>query len=221
VTDISLWPPKGRKTMFLPQIAQLALEGHSNRAISRKTGVPRRTVDRWLLQQRSDWSQKSSEVATDMFSLAIARLQSAYREAMEAWRRSQEDRRVRLEQLRAADADERKQQGKTSLCTESQSGQAALLGKAVQAAIAICEFNNKHLDAQQQSRYLHPQRDLIELAEELENLSPDELGSLKTLLQADSASVRSLIEDQIRAQHDPSSEDNDPKRAPMTRIDLI
>ncbi len=55
--------PRGRKDLFLPQIAQLALEGYTNRAISRKTGVPRRTVDRWLQEQRQEWIKLNVEEA--------------------------------------------------------------------------------------------------------------------------------------------------------------
>ncbi len=196
--------PRGRKDLFLPQIAQLALEGYTNRAISRKTGVPRRTVDRWLQEQRQEWTAKASEGPAEIFSVAVARLESAYREAMEAWRRSLADKQVRLEEVTPAAGDPGEAKTKTSIRTESQSGQAALLGKAVQAAMAICEFKGKHLDAQRQLRYQDPHRDVIELAENQENLSSEELGNLKALLQAANPPARILIEEEILARVDQS-----------------
>ena len=150
--------PRGRKDLFLPEMAQLALEGYTNRAISRKTGVPRRTVDRWLQEQRQEWMAKASEGPAEMFSVTVARLESAYREAMDAWRRSLADKQVRLEEIVPADGDHSEAKQKTSIRTESQSGQAALLGKAVQAAMAICAFKGKYLDAQRELRYQDPQR---------------------------------------------------------------
>jgi transcriptional regulator with XRE-family HTH domain len=199
--------PKGRKDRFLPEIAQLALEGYTNRAISRKTGVPRRTVDRWLQEQRQEWIAKASESSADVFSVTVARLESAYREAMDAWRRSLADKQVRLEEVAPAAGDQGEAKTKTSIRTESQSGQAALLGKAVQAAMAICEFKGKHLDAQRELRYQDPQRDVIDLAENLENLSNEELDNLKALLQAANAPARMLIEEEVLARDDRSDHD--------------
>ena len=84
---------------MLPEIAQLSLEGHSSRAIGRKLGVPRRTVDRWLRQLRQQWAESAAENAAERFAVAMARLESVYREAMEAWRRSLADKQVTVETL--------------------------------------------------------------------------------------------------------------------------
>ena len=56
-------PPRPRKSAVLPEIVRLALEGHSNRAIGRKLGIPRRTVDRWLREQRQEWDKTAEENA--------------------------------------------------------------------------------------------------------------------------------------------------------------
>ncbi len=40
-------PPRPSKSALLPQIARLALAGHSGRAIGKRLGVPRRTIARW------------------------------------------------------------------------------------------------------------------------------------------------------------------------------
>ena len=80
--------PRGRKkAAVLPEIARLSLEGHSNRAIGRKLGVPRRTVDRWLREQRQEWSENAPKNSVELYAVAMARLEAVYREAMEAWRR--------------------------------------------------------------------------------------------------------------------------------------
>ena len=76
-----------RKAVLLPEIARLSLEGHSSRAIGRQLGVPRQTIDRWLRQQRQQWAEPAAENAAELFAVAMARLESLYREAMEAWRR--------------------------------------------------------------------------------------------------------------------------------------
>ncbi len=40
-------PPRPSKSTLLPEIARLALAGHSGRAIGKRLGVPRRTIARW------------------------------------------------------------------------------------------------------------------------------------------------------------------------------
>jgi transcriptional regulator with XRE-family HTH domain len=42
-----------RKAVLLPQISQLALEGHGCREIARKLGVPKSTVSRWVRELQS------------------------------------------------------------------------------------------------------------------------------------------------------------------------
>ena len=73
----------------------------------------------------------------------MARLESVYREAMEAWRRSLADKQVTVETLGSDGAAK----AKGSLRKTTQSGQAALLGKAIHAAKDISKFQAQHLDA--------------------------------------------------------------------------
>jgi transcriptional regulator with XRE-family HTH domain len=89
--------PRPRKAALLPEIAALSLEGHSSRAIARKLGVPRQTIDRWLRRQRQQWAENAAENAAELFAVAMARLESVYREAMEAGRRSLADKLVTVE----------------------------------------------------------------------------------------------------------------------------
>ena len=132
---------------MLPEVARLSLEGHSGRAIGRKLGVPRQTVDRWLREQRQAWAENTVEEAGDLFPMALARLESVYAEAMQAWRRSLADKQVTVPRA----GDDGQEKAKSSLRKVTQSGQAALLGKAIQAATEIARFQAKHLDAVQRA----------------------------------------------------------------------
>ena len=76
----------------------------------------------------------------------MARLESVYREAMEAWRRSLADKQVTVETL----GNDGAAKPKATLRKTTQSGQAALLGKAIQAARENSKFNAKHLEAMRQ-----------------------------------------------------------------------
>ena len=132
-------PPRPRKARLLPQIEQLTLEGHPSRAIAKKLGVPRRTVDRWRLELRQQWTAKAAENSGDIFSVALARLEAAYREAMEAWRRWLADQQVTLETAATMTAQTRKARS----AKKPSRGQAALLGKAIHAATGNLQVQRK------------------------------------------------------------------------------
>ncbi len=171
--------PRLPKAVLLPEIARLSLEGHSSRAIGRKLGVPRRTVDRWLRQQRQQWAENTAENAAELFAIATARLESVYREAMEAWRRSLDDKQMTVEAL----GNDGAARAKTTLRKTTQTGQAALLGKAILAAGEIARFNAKHLNAMRQTRAsdrCHARRDL---ADEIDCLPKETFLDLTDLLR--------------------------------------
>ncbi len=172
-------PPRPQKFALLPEIARLSLEGNSARAIGRKLGVPRRTVDRWLRQQRQQWAENAAESGAELFAVAMARLVSVYREAMEAWRRSLADKQVTVE----TPGDDGGAKAKGSLRKTTQSGQAALLGKAIHAAKEICKFHAQHLEAVQQTQETERSRARHELAEELRGLPKNQALLFKTLLR--------------------------------------
>ena len=172
-------PPRPGKASLLPEIARLALEGHSGRAIGRKLGVPRRTVDRWLGQLRRQWAQSAAESGGELFAVAMARLEAVYREAMEAWRRSLGDQQVTVEALGSDGAAE----AKGSLRKTTQSGQAALLGKAIHAAREISKFHAQHLDCARQAQETERSRVRRDLADELHGLPKEVFRELKELLR--------------------------------------
>ena len=67
-------PPRPSKSALLPEIARLALAGHSGREIGKRLGVPRRTVARWLQELRQEWAEElrslnDSEIDETIFIL--------------------------------------------------------------------------------------------------------------------------------------------------------
>jgi hypothetical protein len=63
--------PRWRKETLLPEITQLALEGHTGEAIGRKLDLPKRTVNRWLHGLRQEWTAEAAEGAGEMFSVDL------------------------------------------------------------------------------------------------------------------------------------------------------
>lgn len=173
--------PRRQKAVLLPEIARRALEGHSSRAIGRELGVPRRTVDRWLREQRKQWAISALESGEELFAVAMARLESVYREAMDAWRRSLDDKQMAVETLGGDGATK----ANGSLRKTTQAGQAALLGKAIQAAREISKFHAQHLDAACKSQKTERSRVRQDLADELQGLSREAFREVKELVRQD------------------------------------
>jgi transcriptional regulator with XRE-family HTH domain len=101
-----------RKAIYLPQIAQLALEGHTGRAIATELGLPPRTVSQWLHEMRSEWlaaAKHGGDVGPDMTAASLARLNRIYCKAMKAWRRAKAGIRPRaLSHVAAAEIASRR-----------------------------------------------------------------------------------------------------------------
>ena len=133
--------PRRQKETLLPEVTRLALEGHTGQAIARKVGLSKRTVNHWLQKLRQEWAAKAAEAAGELFALELARLDSIYREAMQAWRASQTDIQVRLrEQVAVAGKDPRK---KNSVRTQRQRANAALLARATVAVMASTRLKGR------------------------------------------------------------------------------
>ena len=133
--------PRQQKESLLPEITRLALEGHSGQAIARKVGLSKRTVNHWLRKLRQEWAAKAAEGAGELFALELARLDSIHREAMQAWRDSQTDIKVRLrEQVAVAGKDPRK---KKTVRTQPQRANAALLTRAMAAVMASTRLKGR------------------------------------------------------------------------------
>ncbi len=159
-------PPRPSKSTLLPEIARLALAGHSGWAIGKRLGVPRRTVARWLQELRQQWAANAAEDAAQLMPVTLARLEMAYREAMEAWRRSLADKEMTTE----TPGDDGSATPRTAVRKATQSGQAAMLGRVIHAAKEIYAFKQKHLHALREAEAAESNRVCRELAEELQEL---------------------------------------------------
>ena len=109
--------PPPSKADVMAEIARLALEGESNRAIARTLGVPRQTVDRCRRKQRRLRAEAAAQKAAEAVPAAVALLEAVYRQAI-----------------------------RSPAYKETQAGKAAMLGKAIQAATEICKLQAKHLE---------------------------------------------------------------------------
>ncbi len=140
-TNDALLGPRRRKETLLPEITQLALEGHSSQAIAEKLGMPKRTVNHWLQEARQEWIAKAAQGSAELFATDLARIDTLFREAMQAWRKSQTDTEVRIiEHTESADG---KATTKTSTRTQTQCGTAAYLTRAMAAAMASWRLKGK------------------------------------------------------------------------------
>jgi hypothetical protein len=87
---------------------------------------------------RQEWKASAAEGAAEALGIAQARLVTAYREAMEAWRESRQEIRTKtVVECEGTGDRNRGRTTKTTLRTESPRANAALLGKAIDAAKAI------------------------------------------------------------------------------------
>ena len=119
----------------------MALEGHSSQAIAEKLGMPKRTVNHWLQEARQEWIAKAAQGSAELFATDLARIDTLFREAMQAWRKSQTDKVVRIvEHTESADGEATT---KTSIRTQTQCGTAAYLTRAMAAAMASWRLRGK------------------------------------------------------------------------------
>jgi len=181
--------PRQRKEIWLPRVVQLALEGHSGRAIAQKVGMPRRTVDYWLRVVREEWLAKAAAGTTEVLSLAVARLEAIYREAMEAWRDSQAEIAVRLvEESEVVGANGLvTKKKKTSVRTQRQRPNAALLTKAMEAVKATCLLTTRAAESLKTSAGGEGKRFDLETLKpsDLHDMSDEEIAALKAQVEAE------------------------------------
>jgi hypothetical protein len=118
-----------------------------------------------MQELRQEWSARAAEDAAQLAPVTLARLELAYRGAMEAWQRSLADKETTSEMPGDDGATPR-------ICVRraTQSGQAAMLGKVIHAAKEVYAFKEKHLTALRQAETAQSNRLCRELAEELRSL---------------------------------------------------
>ena len=188
-----------RKETLLPEITQMALEGHPSQAIADKLGMPKRTVNYWLQEARQEWIARAARSAAEMFAADLARLDAIYREAMQAWRNSQSEIEVRLVQhTQPADG---KATSKRSIRSQPQRGNAAYLTRAMAAVMASWRLKGKpgppSIDAIQPEVRIEADGGTLPADaanEDLENMSEDQLRDYRARLSATIEAIDELAE---------------------------
>ena len=170
--------PRPSRSVILPEIVRLSLEGHSSRAISRKTAVPRQTVDRWLWQQRQEWAQSrrgnrrpTVRHRQGPAGIGLPRGDGGLRDSLAG------------KQTTAAAAGNDGDGKADPVRRTTQSGQASLLGKAVRAAVEIAKFHAKHVEAARRAKTAKRRRARRILADEIASLPQPELADIKEMLR--------------------------------------
>ena len=161
---------------MLPQINDLALEGHSCREIAARLGIGRTTVGRWLHDLREERHSKAVDTA-DMLASAIARYDAIYREAMDAWRNSKAGKEVRFVEDTDSDGKSGGAKKKQSVRTERQAGDIAFLAQAKDAVNAICKL--------MPAGHWPQAWDKLETEDEIRNMSDDELHEAAAAMAAE------------------------------------
>ena len=122
-----------RKEALLPQVTQLALEGVSRREIGKTLGLRADTVSRWLKGLRREHASQAGADTVKIIANIVKRYESIYREAMKQWRRSQEEKQVRMIEESGGGGGDGRAKKKKAIRTEVRTGNAAFLGKAMDA----------------------------------------------------------------------------------------
>jgi transposase len=170
-----------RKEDVLPKISKLAEEGLGSRKIAAKLGTSLSNTARWLREIRSDPSAQEPPDPAERIARKIKRYRSIYRKLIAAWRRSQEDKQVRvIENSGPADAPAAAKK-KRSVRKETQTGNAAYLAKALDVQRRIDQLEDR-LAALHDSGAESPNGDRSPLAdlsdEDLEKLTYDDMDTM-------------------------------------------
>ena len=169
-----------RKEDVLPKISKLAEEGLGSRKIAAKLGT---SLSNTALAARDSQRSVAKEPPDPAERIArkIKRYRSIYRKLIAAWRRSQEDKQVRvIENSGPADAPAAAKK-KRSVRKETQTGNAAYLAKALDVQRRIDQLEDR-LAALHDSGAESPNGDRSPLAdlsdEDLEKLTYDDMDTM-------------------------------------------
>ncbi len=168
-----------RKRALRPQIARLAAKGLSLREIAEKLAVSKSTVGRWLQTIRGEPTARQAPDPAETIRQKIDYYRSISEKLLEAWRLSQTDKQVRLVE-ESGPADDPAAKQKRSLRTETRSGNASYLAKAMDAEHKI-DVLEQRLAAFERPEAGDPAGRPLSLAnltdDDLEQLTPDDLES--------------------------------------------
>ena len=124
--------PRPRKRDHLPKVIKLKAEGLSSREIGRELGLSKSCVNGWLRTIRLQPAAKQPPQLPDPVQAKIAFYESLAVELYEEWRRSKEDKKVRVVEETGPAGDEAAKK-KTSIRTETRTGNASLLARSMEA----------------------------------------------------------------------------------------
>jgi len=185
-----------RKARLLPEITQLAMDGHSGESIARRFELPGRTVTNWLKEARRQWLAGAAQSCEELMAIEWARLNGLYREALEACRKAQADVDAWVDAERKAAGGQGKRK-RRKFRTPPPRRNDALLGRALAALRDLRQFRAAAQLAVAVVRPAAPPplplpRPMS--AEELARLSDEELTALEAALKArcELASAESL-----------------------------
>jgi transcriptional regulator with XRE-family HTH domain len=178
---------------LLPQITKLALAGLTQQEIADRVGCVKSTVCNYLAELREECRRKAQEDTTELVARMLARYELVFREALEAWWKSQRDkvsRRIQTEDVVLPECGEEcptpqeAKKRRRSIKREHQAGDASLLNTAAAALKAIREM--KGLDAPTRSEIGGPSGGPIQLTavNDLRNMSDEQLAQLEIEIEA-------------------------------------
>jgi transposase len=170
-----------RKKKSLPKISKLAEEGLGAWKIAEELKLPVRSVTRWLREIRDKSHEQEPPDPAKRIAGKIKRYRSIYRKLIAAWRRSEGDKQVRVIEKTGPTDEPAAAKKKRSLRTETQTGNAAYLAKALDVQRRIDQLEDR-LAALHDSGAESPNGDRSPLAdltdEDLERFTNDDLDTL-------------------------------------------
>ena len=158
---------------MLPRVIALAQEGLNAREIGEKLSMSKSTVSHWLRAIRPRRSTKGPRDPAEVLQAKITYYHSMSRELYDEWLRSKADKQVRVVEETGPAGDEAAARKKTTIRTETRSGNPALLAKSMEARSKAEAFQER-LDALQGTAPAAPGSE----APPLPTLSDDDLQKL-------------------------------------------
>src|SRR5271157_1013946 len=184
-----------KKEALMPQITQLALEGHSCREIAKMVGVGKSAVSRWLQELRRNSLAQESPEAAEMTAKAASRLDFIYRKAIQGFNASQADKRIHIVEETVTAGDDQGAKKKKSTRIETQAGDARFLAEATDATKEFMALNRRA--APRRTVVASPRGGPIDLAalsdDDLDNMTDAQLYAIETRLLAENGPVQSAL----------------------------
>ncbi len=169
--------PRPAKQAQRAEVARLARQGLSYREISERTGVNQSTVGKWVRALRRKRAARKTIDPAEAIRRKIERLRAISGELLNAWRRSQADKQVRVVETTGPAGDPAAAKEKNSLRSETQTGNAGYLAQAmkVEGRIEVLEQRLAELECSEAAGPGGGPASLANLSDDdLERLTSDE-----------------------------------------------